>query len=110
MEKFTLRGVLPLTRTFDQRYQMSRIQAGNVDVQYTRDAAGRVTNVTGIAEPTLTVGTEAYSVNSSNNQMTARGTVNYTYDAAGNLAVVCAHSAMYSRRCIDNNPISKPIF
>ena len=80
-----LRGVLPLTRTFDQRYQLNRIQAGTVDIQYTRDAAGQVTNVTGIAEPSLPVGSETYTVNSANNQMTARGNVSYTYDAAGNL-------------------------
>ena len=78
-------GALPLTRTFDQRYQLNRIQAGSIDIQYTRDAAGQVTNVTGIAEPTLPVGGEAYTVNSANNQMTARGNVSYTYDAAGNL-------------------------
>ena len=78
-------GALPLTRTFDQRYQLNRIQAGSIDIQYTRDAAGQVTNVTGIAESTLPVGSEAYSVNSANNQMTARGNVSYTYDAAGNL-------------------------
>lgn len=43
-------GAVNLSRSYDQRYQPIRIQAGAFDLQYTRDAAGRVTTVSGNLE------------------------------------------------------------
>jgi hypothetical protein len=36
-----------LVQIFDQRYKTNQIQAGTLDLQYTHDAAGRVTGVSG---------------------------------------------------------------
>ena len=78
-------GSLSLTRSYDQRYQISAIRAGAMQLGYTRDAAGQVTAVTGIEEPVATSATETFTIDPASNRMTAAGTAAATYDASGNL-------------------------
>ena len=78
-------GSVSLSRSYDQRYQVNRIQAGAFDLQYTRDAAGRVTGIEGQAEPALTPGTSTASINSANNQVSTMGVANWAHDANGNV-------------------------
>jgi len=78
-------GAVHLVREYDQRYQVNRIQAGTFDLQYTRDAAGRVGTVAGLAEPTFTAKSETTAINSANNQITTVGAAAWTHDANGNV-------------------------
>ena len=78
-------GSLSLTRSYDQRYQISAIRAGAMQLGYIRDAAGQVTAVTGIEEPVATSATETFTIDPASNRMTAAGTAAATYDASGNL-------------------------
>ena len=78
-------GAVSLSKTFDQRYQVSRIQAGAFDAQYVRDAAGRVVSVTGLIEPDLTPGTTTTTVNSAGNRVATVGADAWVHDANGNL-------------------------
>jgi len=82
-------GSLSLTRSHDQRYQVSRIQAGGLDYTYTRDQAGQVTGITGVPVPAATGATETATISPDNNQVTGiDGSVakTYSHDAAGNVA------------------------
>ena len=78
-------GGVNLSRSYDQRYQASRIQAGSLDYVYTRNAAGQVTESKGLAVPAVESGSESYSIDAASNQLTVRAGKNYSYDAAGRL-------------------------
>jgi RHS repeat-associated protein len=81
-------GSLSMTRSYDQRYQVTRIQAGGLDYTYTRDKAGQVTGVTNLPSPTTTGITETATISPDNNQLTevSGATVKtYTHDVNGNL-------------------------
>ena len=66
-------GDISFSHSHDQRYQLSRIQAGTLDYGYSHDAAGQVTGITGPASPVLEPGVEQLEVNPDSNQLTARG-------------------------------------
>ena len=78
-------GGVNLSRSYDQRYQASRIQSGSLDYVYTRNAAGQVTESKGLAVPAVESGSESYSIDAASNQLTVRAGKNYSYDAAGRL-------------------------
>ena len=78
-------GSVNLTRSYDQRYNVSRIKAGSFDYTYTRDAGGHVTGITGIQPPTTSGDTINYSYNPANNQLTGAAPKSYSYDANGNM-------------------------
>ncbi|KAB2888427.1 MAG: hypothetical protein F9K32_16560 [Desulfobulbaceae bacterium] len=78
-------GSVSLSRTYDQRYNLSRITAGSLDYQYTRDAAGHVTKIDGIQAPATNSATTTYSYNQDNNQLTEAAPKTFTYDANGNI-------------------------
>jgi RHS repeat-associated protein len=78
-------GSVNLSKTYDQRYNLSRITAGSFDYQYTRDTAGHVTRIDGIQIPATTSTTAAYSYNHDNNQLTEATPKVYTHDANGNI-------------------------
>ena len=81
-------GSLSLTRSYDQRYQISAIRAGAMQLAYTRDAAGQVTGITGITgieEPVVASSTETFTIDPASNRMTSAGTNLHAYDASGNL-------------------------
>ncbi len=81
-------GTLNLAKTFDQRYQLSRIQAGTLEYNYTRDAAGQVTGITGLPTPTTTGVAETATINPANNQISGisgASASSWSYDANGNL-------------------------
>jgi len=86
MQSATL-GSLDLVRAFDQRYQVSRIQPGSLDLQYTRDAAGRVSTV--VNQPIPATGnamTATVSPDSNRLQTLNDGQVwNFVHDANGNV-------------------------
>lgn len=79
---------ITLSRSFDQRYQVSRIQASNLDRSYTRDAAGQVVEVTNLPAPTTTGITETATFRPNSNQLNGiEGPTSRTYshDANGNI-------------------------
>ena len=78
-------GNITQSRSYDQRYQASRIQAGSLDSVYTRNAAGQVTGIEGLATPGVESGSESYTIDAASNQLAVRGGTSYTYDAAGRL-------------------------
>ena len=78
-------GNITQSRSYDQRYQLSRIQAGSLDSVYTRNAAGQVTGIEGLATPGVESGSESYTIDAASNQLAVRGGTSYTYDAAGRL-------------------------
>jgi YD repeat-containing protein len=71
--------------TFDDRYQLSRIQAGTVaDFQYVRDAAGNITSSSGFQIPSITTadaGDTGYSYTGVSINGVLAG--EYAYDAFG---------------------------
>ena len=82
-------GSLTLSSSHDQRYQVSRIQAGGLDYTYTRDQAGQVTAIAGVPVPATTGATETATISPDNNQLAGiDGAIarTYTHDAAGNVA------------------------
>ena len=64
---------------------MSRIQAGSLDYSYSRNAAGQVTGIEGLATPRVASGSESSTIDATNNQLAVRGGTSYSYDAAGRL-------------------------
>jgi len=78
-------GSVNLIRSYDQRYNISRIKAGSFDYTYTRDAAGHVTGISGIQPPTTSGEAINYSYNPANNQLTGAAPKSYSYDANGNM-------------------------
>lgn len=89
-------GSVPLTKSYDQRYNLQSIQGGStLDYAYTRDAAGHVTSITNTPTLTASSGTEEYTYNSNNNQLTEKGTTSYTYDAVGNILTDGVHTFTY---------------
>ena len=87
VQSLTLGNGVQVERSYDQRYQVSRILADSADYGYSRDAAGQVTSISGIEEPNLENGLTTYAINPENNQLTAvEGVQNYSYDADGNLS------------------------
>ncbi|MBF0525442.1 MAG: RHS repeat protein [Deltaproteobacteria bacterium] len=84
-------GVSTYSRTFDQDGRVAGINIGaNPTINYTYDAAGRITGIIDSNEvrPNLTAGVTSYSVSGGSNQILARSgpaAQTYTYDAAGNL-------------------------
>ena len=87
VQSLTLGNGVQAERSYDQRYQVSRILADSADYGYSRDAAGQVTSISGIEEPNLENGLTTYAINPENNQLTAvEGVQNYSYDADGNLS------------------------
>ena len=82
---------ISLTKSFDQRYNVTEIKAGqSLDYVFTRDAGGRVTAIAGIlAYPTglINAGTNDYTYNPNNNRIatqTGATPKTYTQDANGN--------------------------
>ena len=115
-------GTSTPSRTFDRRYQISRIQAGPFDLQYTRDAASRVSGVSGNFEPTFTAATADTAINSDNNQVaawthdangnvTSDGVFTYTWNALGRLLQVERDSTVVAVYAYDsrNRRISKTV-
>ena len=78
-------GATTLVRSYDQRYQLTRIQAGQLDIHYTLDAAGRVTIADGIPEPTVEAGTWSFFIEGASNRIYAVGPKLWQHDANGNL-------------------------
>lgn len=81
-------GDLTLSRSYDQRYQVSRIQAGSLDYTYSLDQAGQVTGITGIPVSATTGGTETATISPDNNQLAATNGATartYIHDANGNI-------------------------
>ncbi|MEZ4527771.1 MAG: RHS repeat-associated core domain-containing protein [Desulfobacterales bacterium] len=82
-------GNLPVTRTFDQRYQVSGIAAGTVmNRTYTHDGAGNVKSISGITKPPVASGTTDYSIPSGSSRLsgsTGKTAKTYTYDNAGKI-------------------------
>ena len=74
-----------LSRDYDQRYQITGIHAGQLDVAYTRDAAGQVITMSGAPEPTLSTGSWNTTINSANNQVASAGNAVWSHDANGNV-------------------------
>ncbi|MBU1986079.1 MAG: RHS domain-containing protein, partial [Proteobacteria bacterium] len=78
-------GIINLTRSYDQRYNISRIKAAGLDFIYTRDAEGHVSGISGITAPTTSGTTTDYSYDPTNNQLTTAAPKSYSYDANGNM-------------------------
>lgn len=97
-------GTVTQTRTYDQRYQISRIQAGSLDLAYTRDLSGKVTAINGMPAPSASAadGTEPPALKDTgpdseknsgiqpdprdaNGNMRSDGTYDYTWDALNRL-------------------------
>ena len=81
-------GTLSLGRSYDQRYQVCRIQVGPLDYTYTRDKAGQVLAVTNLPSPTTSGITETAAIDGDSNRLTglAGATAkSYSYDATGNI-------------------------
>ncbi len=91
-------GSISLTKDYDQRYNIERIQAMLLDYTYTRDAEGHVTSISNVPAPTVNDKTTDYTYNSTNNQLTAAtGTPpkNYSYDNNGNITMDGEHTFSY---------------
>jgi RHS repeat-associated protein len=90
-------GPLALTRTYDQRYQVTGIQAGTVlNYGYTHDGAGNVETISGLPKPDFfpRLADLTYNANrmaTQNTDWIGAGVVLpspaavYSYDAAGNI-------------------------
>lgn len=81
-------GSVNLTRSYNQRYQMSRLQAGSLDSAYSRDQAGRVTGITNIPGPAAETFTTTATIHPDNNQLlglSGSETIAYSHDANGNV-------------------------
>jgi RHS repeat-associated protein len=78
---------LTVSKTYDNRYQISRIQAGSVaDYLYVRDAAGNITSSTGSEIPLITTadaGNTGYSYTA--NRLVSTERRSYVYDSDGNI-------------------------
>ena len=79
-------GSLSMTRSYDQRYQITRIQAGGLEYTYTRDKAGQVTGVSGATIKTCT--------HDANGKVTSDGVFTYTWDALNRLVKVVKAGAV----------------
>lgn len=83
----TLGNGMTVSETFDDRYQLSRIQAGTVaDFQYVRDAAGNITSSSGFQAPVITTadaGDTQYSYTA--NRLVSTAGRSYLYDSDGNI-------------------------
>ncbi|MBF0474976.1 MAG: hypothetical protein HQK59_03930 [Deltaproteobacteria bacterium] len=83
---------------------MAGINIGtNPTINYTYDAAGRITGIIDSNEvrPSLTAGATSYSVSGGSNQLLGRTgptTQTYTYDAAGNLTADGTNTYTYDAR------------
>ncbi len=91
-------GSTTLTKTVDERYNVSRIQAGLFDSTYTRDGDGHVTEISNL--PPLTVADEsiAYTYNINTNQLasfTGNTPKIYAYDDNGNITSDGLHTFIY---------------
>ena len=83
-------GTLSLGRSYDRRYQVSRIQAGPLDYTYTRDKAGQVLAVTNLPSPTTADITETAAIEGDSNRitgLTGATAKSYSYDATGNIII-----------------------
>ena len=83
-------GTLSLGRSYDRRYQVSRIQAGPLDYTYTRDKAGQVLAVTNLPSPTTAAITETAAIEGDSNRitgLTGATAKSYSYDATGNIII-----------------------
>jgi RHS repeat-associated protein len=78
-------GAVDLTRGYDQRYDLAKIQAGSLNYIYSRDAEGHVTAIENLPAPTVTNLTVDYSYGPDNNRLSQKNTTSYSYDAVGNL-------------------------
>ncbi len=91
-------GSITLTKDYDQRYNVEKIQAMLLDYTYTRDAEGHVTSISNVPAPTVTDETTDYTYNTTNNQLTAStGTApkTYSYDTNGNITTDGVHTFTY---------------
>jgi len=94
----TGQGSFTLSRTFDQRYQVSRIQATGLDYQLSRDAAGRVTSISGITPPNPVSQATDYSYQSGSSRLTATTgspARTYTTSNAGNITSDSVYTYTY---------------
>ncbi len=83
-----LAGTIPLTREYDQRYNIATIQASLLDYTYTRDAEGHVKTISGVLAPTANIETTDYTYDTNNNRLTdttGSTPTTYIYDANGNI-------------------------
>ena len=82
-------GALSVSRSFDQRYQVSGIQAGTVmNLTYTYDGTGNVKTISGITKPPIAPGTTDYSIPAGTSRIsgsTGQTAKTYTYDNAGKI-------------------------
>ncbi len=78
-------GTTSLTRYYDQRYNLTALQAGNLQRIYSRDAEGHVLDISNLPVPAPADRIEQYSYDPTNNRLTGRGNISYSYDAVGNI-------------------------
>jgi len=83
-------GNISLTRSYDQRYQLRRLQVGGLHYSYVYDPAGRVTGADNILSPTLETFSDTASIHPDSNQILSLEsnetvTYAYTHDANGNI-------------------------
>ena len=78
-------GSTMLTKGYDQRYNLSSIQAGTLNRSYTLDAEGHVTGIDNLTSPTPAALSEDYIYDLASNKLNSRGTTSYTYDAVGKI-------------------------
>lgn len=77
-------GFITVSKTYDNRYRLSRIQAGRAaDYQYGYDAAGNITSFTGFQIPDYEVGNTQYAYIA--NRLVSTAGRSYVYDSDGNI-------------------------
>ncbi|MGE0084749.1 MAG: hypothetical protein AB7S75_10030 [Desulfococcaceae bacterium] len=94
-------GSLSVTRSFDQRYQVSGIAAGTVlNLAYTYDGAGNVKTISGITKPPIAPGTTDYSIPAGSSRVsgsTGKTVKTYSYDNAGKITSDGVRTFIYNQ-------------
>ena len=76
-----------IIKNYDQRYNLTAIQGGGLDYQYSHDLAGRVKSISGVLQPYITAGSNNITYQEDSNHINVQtGTTpkEYILDANGN--------------------------
>ena len=84
MTSLTL-GPLTSTRSFDKRYNLTRIQTGPLDYLYARNNLGQITRISGVDIPANVSELINYDYLSASNRLIDENGNSYTYDSNGNI-------------------------
>ena len=77
--------ICSISRTFDQRYQVTRIQGPGLDYQYSRDSESRVVSISGITPPSLAPLAASYSYQSGTSRLATAGEESVITSNSGNI-------------------------